>query len=391
MKIAIVVPKLWYSHNREKFSADLDSYVQAIIRLGHEPLMVCGEGSEYCVAYPVKAVSQSELVRTEFWLSLNLDAALVFTWMRHIHILQAMKAVGIFVVSKGDTEGRISARVFPKYHGQRMLEAAHSPWKKACALRHWVRRRLFLDLKPDQEAIRNIEIADTVSVDTHMAKRHLARHLAFYGRSELADKLRVLPPPLAEEFLMAPVRLDRQNKIMAIGRWDDPVKDAPLLKQTLSLYMKKQPETQVVIAGSGGEKIFKALCTAYPCIKYAGALARSEIIRELADTRVLLMTSRGESFHFASHEALCLGATVVGPSGVIPLPDICCEGRFGTEARGRHPRQMMAALEEEIQAWEMGWRDPLHTANFWRSRLCGVSIIQRILNMMPPRSSQQHG
>lgn len=383
MKIAIVVPKQWYSHDKAKFSADLGCYMEAIVNLGHEPLIVCLEGSEYRVEYPVKAVPIYELRQEAFWKHLNLEAVLIFTWMRHADILRAMKAAGIFVVAKGDTEGRFSARVFPKYHFRRMLDATHTPWEKACALRHWLRRRQSLDEAPDMEAIDTLVIADKVSVDTHTAKRHLEQHLAFYGRLELASKITVLPPPLAEEFLTAPIGLARREKIVAIGRWDDPVKDAPLLEKTLAVYLQKRLETHVILIGAEGEKVFRPLSEYYPKVVITGVRPRSEIINELTDTRILLMTSQGESFHFASHEAMCLGATVVGPGGVIPLPDICREGPFGTEAAGRQPNQMAAALEAEMLAWECGQREPQAIAGFWRSRLSGTQIIRQIVERIP--------
>ena len=387
MKIAVVVPRLWYSHDTAKFSANLAPYIEAIAHLGHQPFLICLEGSKYHVDFPVKAVPKSELLQSRFWHGLDLDAALVYTWMRHIPLLQAMKEAGIFVVSKGDTEGRISARVFPAHHYTGMLTAAQTPWEKACAVRHWLRRRLFLEEKSDQEVIENIAVADKVSVDTHSAQYHLEKHLAFYGRSALADKLLVLPPPLAEDFLKAPLRHKKKEKIVAVGRWDDPVKDAPLLAQTLSLYLAKQPKAEVVLIGGGGKAVFDPLCRQYPNVACTGALPRGEILRALADARVLLMTSRGESFHFASHEALCLGATVVGPKSVIPLPDICREGPFGTEAVGRKPSQLAAALKDEMAAWNDGKRCPTKTAMHWRPRFSGTHTIQQIIDLIPPKSS----
>jgi hypothetical protein len=387
LKIAIVVPRLWYSDNTAKFSANLGIYIQAIVGLGHQPLLVCLEGSEYHVDFPVQAVPELEMVRSGFWRGLGLDAALVFTWMRHVPLLQAMKAADIFVVSKGDTEGRISARVFPAHHFRMMQAAAHTPWEKACTVRHWLRRRLFLEGKSDREVMANIALADRVAVDTHSAKCHLEQHLAFYGKSVLADKLFILPPPLAEDFLTAPLMQKNRNKIAAVGRWDDPVKDAPLLAKTLSLYLSKQPETEVVLIGGGGASVFDPLCRRYPKMTCLGSLPRWKMVQALSDTQVLLMTSRGESFHFASHEALCLGATVVGPKSVTPLPDICREGPFGKMAVGRRPSQLAAALEEEMAAWGSGKRFPAKIAAHWRPRLYGTHTIQQILDLIPPKRS----
>ena len=381
MKIAIIVPAIWYSDNPSKFSVNLSLYVEAFVAAGHTPVLVCREGSEYRVDYPVLSVPAEQLTQAEFWRGLNLDAALAFTWMRHETMLTALQAAGVFVVAKGDNDGMLSVRLFPAHHYQMMMSGAETPLKKLRTLRHWLGRRFVLSAGADAGVIASIAASDRVSVETSLAKASLERMLTYYGRSDLAGKLCVLPHLVAETILTEPIRVERMEKIVAIGRWDDPQKDAPLLAGTLEKYLANRPKTQVVLLGRGGGKVFAPLRRRYPLVSDLGSVPRQEIAKHLAEARILLVTSRWESFHIAAHEALCLGATVVGPY-VIPVPDICREGAYGTLACGRRPGQVATALEREMQAWEAGLRAPERIAAFWRPRLSAESSVRQILEMV---------
>jgi len=380
IKVAVIVPSAWYSDNPTKFSVNLGLYIQAIINMGHEPLLVCHSDSEYAVDYPVLAVPAEEFERSAFWRGLNLDLALVFTWMRHTPMLRALQEAGVFVVAKGDNDGMLSVRLFPQHHYQMMMSGATTPLARVRTLRHWMRRYLCLSTKADARVISSIAASDRVSVETHSAKAHIERLLAYYNRQDLVERLCVLPHLVADAILTAPVTIARQEKIVAIGRWDDPQKDAPLLARAMAAYLERRPNTQIVLIGWGGGQVFASLCRRFPQVSCVGAVPREEIMRHLADARILLVTSRWESFHIAAHEALCLGATVVGPA-VIPIPDICHEGAYGTLAQGRRPRQVADAMEQEMRYWEQERRNPEQIAAFWRPRLSADASVRQILQM----------
>ena len=383
MKIAIIVPGIWYSHNPSKFSVNLSLYIEAFENAGHQPVLICGEGSEYQVNYPVLAVPLAQLQQAAFWRELNLDAALALTWMRHEVMLKALHDAGVAVVAKGDNDGMLSVRLFPRHHYQMMMSTATTVPEKVRTLKHWLKRYLVSSTKIDADVILSIAASTWASVETNAAKTSLETMLAHYGRRDLAKKLCVLPHLVAPAILTAPILVERQVKIVAIGRWDDPQKDASLLMRSLEKYLKQRPETQVALIGRNGEKVFGTLCQQFQSVSYLGVLPRPEIMRHLADARILLTTSRWESFHIAAHEALCLGSSVVGPN-VTPVPDICREGGFGTAAAGRRPKQIADALEQEMRKWETGQRNPEQIAAFWRPRLSAETSVRKILQLIEP-------
>ena len=380
IKVAVIIPASWDSNDPSRFSVNVSLYIEAIVSTGNQPLLVCRDDSKYQVDYPIVAVPSLQFERAEFWRGLNLDIALAFTWMRHTPMLRALQEAGVFVIAKGDNDGMLSVRLFPQHHYQMMMSGATTPFAKARTLRHWMRRYLFLSAKTDAEVIDSIASSNRVSVETHSAKSHIERLLTHYNRQDLADKLCVLPHLVADAILTAPVTIARQEKIVAIGRWDDPQKDAPLLARAMAAYLERRPNTQIVLIGWGGGQVFASLCRRFPQVSCVGAVPREEIMRHLADARILLVTSRWESFHIAAHEALCLGATVVGPA-VIPIPDICHEGAYGTLAQGRRPRQVADAMEQEMRYWEQERRNPEQIAAFWRPRLSADASVRQILQM----------
>ncbi len=380
MKIAIVVPAKWYSDSPTKFSINLDLYIQAIQDLGHEPLLVCYKGSEYKADYSVLTATQKELEQKNFWVGLNLDIVLAFTWMRHSAMLLALKEAGVFIVAKGDNDGMLSVRIFPAHHYLIMMGTGIKPLNKVRTYIHWLRRYFWLSQSHDKEIINSIVLADKSSIETYSAKTNLERMLSHYGREDLGQKLCVLPHLVSNTILTFPVTIGRKDKIVAIGRWDASQKDTPLLVKTLNYYLSNNPATQIVLIGGGGEEVFAPLCKKYQQVSYIGKVPREDILLHLSDTRVLLVTSLWESFHIAAHEALCLGATVVGPA-VLPVPDICREGSYGTVAVSRKHQHIAAALEQEMSAWESGKRNPQEIADFWRPKLSGIHSVQQILGM----------
>ena len=323
------------------------------------------------------AVPLEELERSAFWRGLRLDIVIVFTWLRQLPILQALNKAGVYVVAKGDSDGLGSVPVFPAHHFHLMMQGPKTPWERAKSLRHWLRRRQ--DKEADREVISCLNIADKTAVETDTAKSRLGRFLAHHHRDDLYDRILVSPHPVSDDILLADVTVQKADRVVAIGRWDDPQKDTPLLVKSVEMFLKRHPDAEFIFIGRGGENVFAALTRRYPQVRYIGSVPRSEISSHLAASKIVLITSVWESFHIAAHEAVSLGCTVVGPP-VIPVLDICRAGSFGTMARGRRPWQVAEALECEMKAWAVGDRDPLQIASFWRPRLSGKFALEQMLS-----------
>lgn len=379
MKIALSVGFPWIERS---WSFDLGILIRGLQEIGHEALVVAPEGSQYDVQYPVITAGIPAMQTREFWQSQKLDAVLIYTWLTQFGpIVEAIKGAGVCVLSKGDTDGQDGTRLYPRRFWIEAM-AGRSTMNSRLRGLWYVARKYAYAYRPINDAIlRNLETANATVFETETARRNFYRFLAYYDRLSLKDRLWVIPNPVGREFLSAPVPEAKKNRVVAIGRWDSPQKDAPLMARALERFLGKQPKTEVVLIGSGGEDIFARLLARYPQARYLGVIPRTEILPELREARSILFTSKWEGSPNAANEALVSGCSVV--STMVPgLQDICASGPFGSLARRRTPREVADALGREMMHWERGERSSAAIAACWRSRLAQDQVARQIVRLV---------
>lgn len=385
LKVAIVTPLPWFSSDPSRFSIDLALYIRALRSLGHEGVLVCpAEGSEFGGEdYDTIAVPLARFSEPAFWKSLGLDIAVMLNWLRYPEILHAMKEAGVFAVSRGDTDGVLSARLMARPLWERTVLPSQPLLRRLAGAKHFLTRYTSLYREEDAEKMDSLRTADAVLVETETARRNVAAFVAHYGAPDLAARLHILPHFVSDDILQAPVlpRDRKRAKVVAIGRWQDWQKDTPLLRAALTRYLYRYPETEIILIGRNNPADWEALTRTYPSVRVVGPVPREEIKSHLADARVLLLSSQYETFHIAAHEGLCLGCTVVGPP-TIPVPDIVAHGsEYGTLALTRQPEVLATALEQEMSAWEHGERNPEAIAHHWRPYLSAERGLSLILSL----------
>ncbi len=380
MKIAIV----WsYPSRLLDCSFRFEQYLAGFRALGHEVVMVTtrasAEGSGFDA--PILSVDdEAGFLDVSFWRGLAADAVLVATWLRMPDVLAAVRAAGTRVVAISDSDGQMGLIVHP-VAGLERLMAYRDGWLDtarrlkfflSCQLR---RRR---GTEEDLTALESIRSCDVVSICHAEGERHLRRFLAYYGEEALGERLVVVPFTIGASYLVCPLPETKDDRVVAVGRWDDPQKNAPLLAAALARFAARRPQTEVLLLGDGGEPFFKPLAKRYPSIAYPGSCRQEELARTLAGSRVFLGTSRWESGPMAVTEALALGVTIVGN----PIPSYISyteDGRFGTVAERSTPGAVARALERELEIWDRGGRDGRAIAEHWRPRLAPEELCRRLL------------
>jgi glycosyltransferase involved in cell wall biosynthesis len=277
-------------------------------------------------------------------------------------VLAAVREAGLLVVSKGDTTGETVARAHPRATFVHALHDRPSPRERALSLAQWLARMGPLAGRDARQLVHALGIAAVTVVETPGARDAVRFALARAGAEALAERLRVIPNPVAQAFSALPVPATREPLVVAVGRWDLAAKDAPLLSRALDRFLAGRPDYRAVIVGAGGDGVFGAH------VERTGRLAQEEIVALLGRARIVVTSSRWESFSLSSHEGLAMGCTVAGPA-LQPLRDIVAAGPYGTLAGRRDAAGLAAALDQEAAAWEQGRRDPAATAAFWRGRL----------------------
>lgn len=372
MKVAIVLTTRWW-----RASIDQDGYCAALSRLGHEPVLYCLGNDASEADFPVIEVSPEEMTDAAYWQKQGIDIAIVFNWLRGSKLLAALQQAGARTITRADSDGFASVRVFPRETLSSCLSSAQTGGRRLREGVHWLRRYFFLSREEDAELLSTAAASDAIAIESQEAADNLDKIFQHYGREELCGRIAVVPHSVKEEFLTAPLGgPGRPPLIFCGGRWDDVQKDAPLLRRTIRRLLAERADVRFVVAGAGMEN-FAALAEE-PRVRLAGIITRSELRDILAEARFLLASSRWETQPIGSLEALCLGATIVAPAlpGFIALAD---NGASGTLASHRDDASLARAALAELQLWDQQSRQPEPIARKWRALVSNEAVVNGLL------------
>ncbi len=284
-----------------------------------------------------------------------------------------------WVVSVADSDGQVGVRVFPGATFGRSVWQQSRLIDRLRAAKFWAQRYFLRPDGYDRPVLESAEGANVIAVGSAHAKGCLGRFFAYHRRPDLAAKLAVIPYPVDECFLGGEVPQGRQRRLVAVGRWDDPQKDAALLAAAVSRVLKCEKRFVFRPRGPGRGEGFRAAVRqaspgkvpGRPTARRGGRAAE----RQPFPGDVVALGGRA----VVVNEALCMGCTLVGPEGVVGLRSFCQGGDFGTTSQGRSPRGLAAAVLEEMKAWDDGRRDPRRIAATWRPRFEPRTVCRQLL------------
>ncbi|MCP3959753.1 MAG: glycosyltransferase family 4 protein [bacterium] len=359
-----------------------EQYLSGLRALGHEPVVVCDLASADGFDGPLHTVDDPAVLEDpETWRSVGAEVALIVTWHRMSAVLQAMRAAGTSVISIADTDGRVGLRVFPFPTLERMLVYQHGAVARLRCLKYWLGRYLGESLAgsaEEREFLASTRSSDVLVLGHTEARRHFRSFLRRQGEERLDERVVVAPFTIGDAFLSCGVPEAKDDRIVAIGRWSDPQKDAGLLAAALDRFFERGAGTEVVILGEGGAERFEPLARRHEQVRVLGVQPQEVVARTLSASRAIIFSSRWEGSPHAATEALALGATVVGT----PIPSLVSwseNGRFGTVSRSRRPGALARALSLEMAAWDAGERDPLEISRHWRALLEPREVCRKML------------
>jgi glycosyltransferase involved in cell wall biosynthesis len=210
-----------------------------------------------------------------------------------------------------------------------------------------------------------------------------ARFLRQQRAGNLVARLREVPFAVPESFCTRPLAEigARVDRVVAIGRWSDPQKDAALLAAALARFFLRRRATEVILVGADAEGAFGELARREPRLRLAGIQEPHVVEELLAQSRAALFSSRWETGPHVATEALALGATLVS----VPMPNLegmIDGGRFGTLARNRSPEALAGALAAELDAWDAGRRDSAAIAAHGRARFSPAAVARALLETL---------
>lgn len=323
----------------------------------------------------------------EWWKQWKADGVMFNSWgaPRYEPVARAIKASGARLVIRLDTDGLRSPRThFYRYLKNTYIHARdHGPQPAALyALAKTLCFR-FLPAAHDQGTMRHYEHADAIIVESPLAQATVARYLRGFGRDDLAAKLRLVAHPVKDEFCYEPA-IPKQRRVLAVGRYNVYVKDAPLLMRVLERTMPANPDYTVTVIGPGMESLqrwrSRLAEETRRRITVAGRVEHAALKQYYQEAQIVLFTSRSEGFPVAGEEAMSCGCSVVGP-GTLPAFHYMTSESSGTCSISRRTGDMCDALSAEMELWRRGFRDPKRISDIWHPRVAASAVAAQVVSL----------
>jgi glycosyltransferase involved in cell wall biosynthesis len=375
-------PGFWYR--------DMGLIVRALRSLGHDAWLVALKGPSHVPSKdkPVIVAAKEELEDPAWWKKQAPYGVIVNFWgaAKWEGIREAVRQATPRLVEKLDTDGFFSPRIwFWRYSYESFfceLDAGHSVF---LSLLTTLIRSCIVGSFPgllDRKRVVCLSKIPRIAAESPIAAERTRRYIRTFGQYE--SKVVCIPHPVDMADFQAPGDCQRENKIVAVGRWGTYQKNFPLLLKVMHRFLKTHPDWSANILGGlpvNAEKQWKRIPTEISSrIKLAGKVDHPTLAKYYLTSKIFFMPSRYESFNIAAAEALCCGCSVVG-SGAIPSVPFFCSSNSGTPSSDYTANNLLDALNAEADEWGSGRRDPDAISSAFIRELSAEGVAGRYLQL----------
>ena len=263
---------------------------------------------------PVIWASPSDVRNPFWWQSRKPDLVILGLWTRPKYdpIRRAALSATARVIERADSDGMRTAscglinyakRRFDyfrdrTYRWPAFLSAPASVLYSLASIlaTPWIETRLAKTLK----------LLPALTVETPQANELWEKLAIKLGVGP--TRIHFIPHPVQTDIFKPDPAISKKKQIISVGRWNSYQKNLPLLIETLTAFLRDNPSWTALIVGSGLSQI-----RPHPGIFFSSPLTPAELARRMQESKVVLSTSRYESFGLAIAEALCCGCTPCGP------------------------------------------------------------------------------
>jgi len=341
--------------------------------------------------------TQAELENPEWWLALHLDGLIFYTWgqPRYINMVRAAKKAGILVAQVTDAQGIMSPLADWSAHirAENAYFWQETRWKRmlrwVCKILYSHTIRLFTR---DLAIVRAIGSSDRFFCVTPNAEKRFRKLVSRLGHTKTAEHIHFVPLPVNFHFCYDG-SIPKINDVVAVGRWDSYQKRTPLLMESITKFLDSRQDVRFRIFGTTTPELndwhMKLPSEKRHCVILEGLIPNDQLVAPFQSAKVMLVSSAYESFHIASAEAICCGASVVACRS--PFLDPIewqasrNSGRLADRATGESLAQ---TLLDELAAWDKGERDPIAISAAWAHELHPDRVAARILELCQSSISQ---
>ena len=340
----------------------------------------------------VLRVDAAKLRSAEWWAGLGIDGVVLYAWgsPRFLPVARAIRRAGIFLVLNQDNGGLVSPSIDFKawLREQAVLTGAGRVpggwWRAAGRVAKGLTTGLLFG---DSLRARHLSQGDVIACVSPVAAEHHRTFCRRHGGEELARKVAVVPHAVDPRY-----RLDgnavREVAVAAVGRWNDVAQKRPdRLMEGAERLLGVEPGVVLHIVGGTTDALRKWHEALDPALRsrihLQGRLDPADLAALWSRVQVGWCPSAFESFHLASGEALCCGASVVASDS----PSLSSFRWFTGDGDGRlaasdDPQGHVDAIVAELAAWREGRRSAEVISRRWSARLHAPAVAGMLVGMM---------
>lgn len=331
---------------------------------------------------PVLWVSQTHVRDPKWWQSHQPDLVILGLWTRPKYdaVRRAVLTATTNVIERADSDGMRTA---------------------SCSLGSYAKRRFdyLRDSTAAWPAILSLPLSATYSLLSVLAtpwmERRLARTLTLIprlavetpGAAELWRKLclrlavpssavRQIPHPVQTSLFQFTPEDRKRNRVVAAGRWNSYQKNLPALLESLRVFLRTSPDWEAEIVGHGLPHH-----SSVPRCRFFPNEAPTALAKRFRSAKILLFSSRYESFHLAGAEALTAGCSVVGPLDTVSRDYF--SSFFSPFPAPEGIKSLAAGLLAERDAWSRGQRIPQQISTLAAGEFSAETVAEKFLHFDP--------
>ena len=393
MKRILCVLPIPYGPNWGFWTRDAGLMVLTLRGMGYDAWLVAlGDASTDTTNRPVMAVSLEDLRRPDWWQAQKPDAVVLSTGSapRHDALRKAALSATPRVIERLDTDGIRSARLWPRYY---FIHAIGEYRDRLPANRRWLAplvaamRTVAVFLFPqllDTKMVATMRQLPAVSAESPVAVENIQKMFETFGGKR--HQVAMIPHPV-DEAMRYDAGTPRENRLIAVGRWDNFQKDYPLLRKVVKGFLERHPDWTATIVGGGVPADDLSAESMEERLSFHQQVGREQMVQAYNRSKIYVMVSRYEGFSVAASEALCCGCSVVS-ARELATSTYTAQDNSGGIAETRDTAGFAVALDNEVKAWTNGERKPAAIAAIWRDRL-GAQAVTRatiaLLETIPAR------
>ncbi|MGJ8642764.1 MAG: glycosyltransferase family 4 protein [Luteolibacter sp.] len=347
-----------------------------------------------------KPEDEADLIRTDYknlesadwWSTHDLDGVVLYAWGKpgFRKVAEAIRASGAILVLNQDSSGMITPLAGPSgwLREQWSLNGGANSLTTLTSYFFNVAKGLTWGLlRTDPLRAMHLRQGHRIAALYPDAAECYRKICRIYGGAELASRVVTVPHAVTPSLSYKGSDTAKENRIIAIGRWDDVIQKRPqLLMDTLAIVLAEDLDVAVDIVGAGTERFVTWLAALAPKtaarITIHGRLTHANLGNLLLRSRIYHCPSAYESFNIAAAEALCCGCSVVSSD----TPTMASFRWFVSEGCGMladtdNSTGHAHAILAELSHWNSGRRNPVDISSRWTQILHADKVAANVLEL----------